>query len=146
VVTLNVLEHLTRPQLFEWLDAIVAALKPGGRLLAVVPNAKGLFGAHVRWADITHELSFAPTSVRQVCHLVGLDVERIEEHGPMAHGVASALRWVVWQIVRAGLYVIRVAEGAGFDDPVFTQDLMFVARRRAGAPNISPPPAQGSTA
>ena len=62
ITAFSVLEHQTRPELFEMLDAIRAALTPGGNLIAVVPNAKGLFGAHVRFADITHELSFPPNS------------------------------------------------------------------------------------
>ena len=69
----SVLEHHTREELFELLDAVREALRPGGCLIAVVPNAKGLFGAHVRFADITHELSFTPMSVSQLCAVVGLD-------------------------------------------------------------------------
>lgn len=125
----SVLEHQTRAELFEMLDAIHDALVPGGCLLAVVPNAKGLFGAHVRFADITHELSFAPSSVMQVCALVGFEPAAIFEHGPVVHGPVSAARWAVWQLVRAGLLVARLAEGADWRWPVFTQDLVFVTRK-----------------
>ena len=83
------LEHQTRAELFELLDAVHGALRPGGRLIALVPNAKGLFGAHVRFNDITHELSFTPQSVAQICAVTGFECEAVVEHGPIVHGVVS---------------------------------------------------------
>jgi SAM-dependent methyltransferase len=131
ITAFSVLEHQTRPELLELLDAIRGALQPGGVLIAVVPNAKGLFGAHVRFADITHECSFTPTSVLQMCQVARLEVTAIAEHGPVVHGVVSAARWAIWQAIRGGLLLARIAEGGDWRWPVFTQDLVFVAHRRA---------------
>ena len=75
-----------RAELFDLLDAVREALRPGGCLIAVVPNAKGLFGAQVRFADITHELSFTPTSVAQLCAVVGLDVPIARARSHRARG------------------------------------------------------------
>lgn len=127
----SVLEHQTRAELFDMLDAIRVALVPGGTLIAVVPNAKGLFGAHVRFADITHELSFSPISVAQICAVTGFELTAVLEHGPIVHGVVSAIRWMSWQAVRAVLFFARLAEGADWRWPVFTQDLIFIARKPA---------------
>jgi SAM-dependent methyltransferase len=129
VTAFNLLEHLTRTELFELLDAIHTALAPGGRLIAVVPNAKGLFGAHVRFNDITHELSFTPQSVAQICAVTGFECEHVMEHGPLVHGIPSAVRWMMWQIIRLGLLMARLAEGGDWRRPVFTQDLVLVARK-----------------
>ena len=131
ITAFSVLEHQTRPELFELLDAIRDGLRAGGLLIAVVPNAKGLFGAHVRFADITHELSFSPLSVSQICAVVGLELTAVLEHGPLVHGVVSAARWTAWQAIRAALLTARLAEGADWRWPVFTQDLIFVARKPA---------------
>jgi SAM-dependent methyltransferase len=133
ITALNVLEHQTRPELFELLDAIRLALRPGGRLMAVVPNAKGLFGAHVRYADITHELSFAPTTLSQICAVTGFDPPAISEQRVVVHGVVSLLRWTAWQAIRSGLLLARLAEGADWRWPVFTQDMVFVTRRPVSA-------------
>ena len=132
VTAFNVLEHQTRSELFELLDAIHAALAPDGRLVALVPNAKGLFGAHVRFNDITHELSFTPQSVTQICAVTGFTCEAVMEHGPLVHGVASAVRWAAWQAIRGLLLVARLAEGGDWRRPIFTQDLIFVARKEKG--------------
>ncbi len=129
ITAFSVLEHQTRAELFDLLDAIRDSLTPGGTLIAVVPNAKGLFGAHVRFADITHELSFSPSSVHQICSVTGFELVHVLEHGPLVHGPVSALRWTAWQIIRSVLLAARVAEGADWQWPVFTQDLVFVARK-----------------
>ena len=134
ITAFSVFEHQTREELFELLDAIRDALRPGGCLIAVVPNAKGLFGAHVRFADITHEMSFTPMSVSQICAVVGLEAPAFFEHGPIVHGAFSAIRWTCWQGIRAGLLLARLAEGADWRWPVFTQDLVFVARK---PPNLT---------
>lgn len=131
ITAFSVLEHQTRAELFELLDAIRKGLVDGGNLIAVVPNAKGLFGAHVRFADITHELSFSPSSVSQICTVAGLELTEVLEHGPLVHGVVSAARWAAWQVVRSMLLAARLAEGADWRWPVFTQDLVFVARKPA---------------
>lgn len=135
ITAFSILEHQTRAELFELLDAIRDGLIPGGILVAAVPNAKALFGAHVRFADITHELSFSPSSVSQVCHVTGLELAEVLEHGPLVHGVVSAVRWTVWQVIRAALLGARLAEGADWRWPVFTQNLVFVARKPASQPS-----------
>lgn len=132
ITAFSVLEHQTRAELFEMLDAIRAALLPGGILVAVVPNAKGLFGANVRFADITHELSFTPVSVGQICAVTGFEPTAVLEHGPIVHGVVSAIRWTSWQAIRAVLLFARMAEGADWRWRVYTQDLIFVARKPEG--------------
>ena len=134
ITAFSVLEHQTRPELFDLLDTIRDGLVAGGSLIAVVPNAKGLFGAHVRFADITHELSFSPLSVSQICAVTGLELTAVLEHGPLVHGVVSAVRWAAWQVVRSALLAARLAEGADWQWPVFTQDLVFIARKPVSHP------------
>ena len=131
ITAFNILEHQTRAELFELLDLIHAALVPGGRLIALVPNAKGLFGAHVRFNDITHELSFTPQSVAQICAVTAFQCEAVLEHDPVVHGVVSAVRWTMWQGFRGLLLLARLAEGGDWRWPIFTQDLVFVARKPA---------------
>jgi SAM-dependent methyltransferase len=128
IAALNLLEHLTRDELFTLLDAVKAHLKPGGVLLVVVPNARGVFGAKVRWADITHELSFTPEAIRQVFTVVGLEVIAIGEQGPIVHGPVSLLRWLIWQVVRAGALLAVMAETGNYWDRCFTQDMLVVGR------------------
>jgi SAM-dependent methyltransferase len=125
----SILEHLTRPELFHLLDLTVAALRPGGLLFGVVPNAKSFLGSHVRYGDITHELCFTPESLVQIFQIVGLRPIALLEHGPIVHGVISAVRWSIWQCLRAMMWTAFVAEGADYQNRVYTQNIMFVAEK-----------------
>jgi 2-polyprenyl-3-methyl-5-hydroxy-6-metoxy-1,4-benzoquinol methylase len=55
VFLMDVLEHLTRQELFDALDGVMRALAPGGRIVTHVPNGAGIFPGRVRWGDLTHE-------------------------------------------------------------------------------------------
>jgi 2-polyprenyl-3-methyl-5-hydroxy-6-metoxy-1,4-benzoquinol methylase len=125
----NLLEHLTEKDLFELLDLVARALEPGGLVFGVVPNSKSLLSARVRYADITHERSFTPESLRQSFVAVGLKPVLIAELGPLVHGLSSAVRWAVWQLVRFGIWLALLAESADYRDRVYTQNMMFVAEK-----------------
>ncbi len=55
VTATDLLEHLTKPEVLATFDAVAAALRPGGRFIARVPNAVSPFGGHIRYGDFTHE-------------------------------------------------------------------------------------------
>jgi 2-polyprenyl-3-methyl-5-hydroxy-6-metoxy-1,4-benzoquinol methylase len=67
---LDVLEHLTRAEMFELLELVAAHLAPGGRLILSVPNASSPQGLVTRYSDITHETAFTTTSMEEAlfCH------------------------------------------------------------------------------
>lgn len=125
----NVLEHFTRDELIEILDAIYASLQPGGILLAVVPNAASPWGMRTRYWDITHELSFTPSSITQTLLAVGFKDFQFLEYGPVVHGFVSAIRAGLWQLVRMFLKVYLLIEVASTNDKVFTQDMRIIARK-----------------
>lgn len=73
VVVLNdVIEHLTKQEVFDVLDAVMASLKKGGVFLVKTPNMANPFvNTAGRYIDITHETGFTETSMRQVLRAVG---------------------------------------------------------------------------
>jgi hypothetical protein len=83
-----------------------------------------------RYWDITHELSFTPSSITQVLLASGFIDVQILEYGPVVHGIKSALRMVVWQIIRLMLRLYLLAEVGSTMDRVFTQDMRVVTRRK----------------
>lgn len=130
IAAFSVLEHLTRDEMFTLLDRIVAALRPGGLFLAVVPNSLSPFGCRVRYADVTHEQSFTPRSILQILGVVGLEPLAILERGPIVHGGVSLMRWLVWQSIRGLILVYRVAQSADYRWRVYTEDMRLVARKQ----------------
>ncbi|MCX6164050.1 MAG: class I SAM-dependent methyltransferase, partial [Ignavibacteriae bacterium] len=130
----NLLEHFTKDELFELLDAVTEALRPGGTLLAVVPNAGSIFGLRTRYYDITHELAFTPMSLMQVLTAVGLTQVQFLEHGPVVLGVKSAVRFCLWQAIRQCLKFYLLVELAGDRHYIFTQDIGVDRRARISHP------------
>jgi len=125
----NILEHLTLEEQIDILTEISSKLDENGIVFGVCPNAKSLLGARVRFADITHQTAFTPESIRQVMQVSGLIPIYIGECGPIIHNLISLLRWIIWQFIRLLTLVILFSENADFSDRIYTQNLMFVAKR-----------------
>ena len=92
ISALNLLEHLKRDELFDLLKLSVSKLSKNGLLIGVVPNSKSIFSARVRYADLTHEISFTPESLYQLFHVAGLSDVKVYEHGPLIHSITSLIR------------------------------------------------------
>ncbi len=129
IAALSLLEHLTREEMLVLLDGVVKALRPGGLLLPVMPNSLSVFGARIRYGDITHEQSFTPESIVQICAMVGLEPMSILEWGPVVHGIASGLRWLAWQVIRGFILFYPLVESADCRWRVYTQDMRVIARK-----------------
>src|SRR5262249_29695451 len=125
-------EHLSRDALLTVLREIRRVLRPGGSLVAMVPNAVSPFGGLTRHWDITHEWAFTPNNFRQLAPLCGFDVAvECRECGPVPHGLVSLARYGLWQGIRAALALWFLIEVGSLKDGVYTMD-MLVRMRPAG--------------
>lgn len=126
VIIFDVLEHLTREILFEVCDGIFRVLKPGGRVIAHVPNAEGVFGSRIRYGDLTHELAFTPSSIRQLFQTTGFREVKCYEDRPIPHGFKSAMRALVWKM---GTFIFRVLHAAetGVYSCILSQNMLTTA-------------------
>lgn len=130
VVALDVIEHFTKDELVDLVDAVARALKPGGRWIIQAPNGESPFCGAIRFGDLTHEQAFTRTSLDQLLRVSGFASVHVHETAPIPHGFKSAIRWVLWQFIRAGLRLWSVAEtGDAGRDAVFTRNLLAVATR-----------------
>lgn len=129
VVAFDVLEHLQRPELLPLLDQARRVLRPGGRLIAHVPNGESPFVGMVRYGDLTHELAFTRRSLRQLALAAGFSAVECYEDRPLVRGVASAARYALWRGVRAGLRLYLAAEGQTDSQVILSQNLLAVLRR-----------------
>jgi SAM-dependent methyltransferase len=129
VTALNFLEHLSKDTLLTVVKEIRRVLRPGGTLVAMVPNAISPFGGLTRHWDITHEWAFVPNNFQQLAALTGFDSNvEFRECGPVAHGVFSAIRYLLWQVIRAGIaawFLIEVAHPKG---GIYTMDMLVRLR------------------
>lgn len=129
VITFDVIEHLTREELLTLVDGVHRVLKPGGRWIIHTPNAESPFFGRIRYGDLTHEQAFTRTSVAQLLLSSGFRECRVYEDAPVVHGLASALRYVLWRLVRGMLAVYLAAEVGSAKGAVFSQNLLAVAVR-----------------
>ena len=86
VTATDVLEHLAKDEVLEALDAVVAALRSGGVLVARVPNAVSPLGGHIRYGDFTHETWYTARSVRQLAAAAGFTSVEVRACPPACTG------------------------------------------------------------
>jgi len=133
VTATDLLEHLTKPEVLDTFDAVAAALAPGGRFVARVPNAVSPFGGHIRYGDFTHETWFTAGSVHQLAAAAGLGSVEVVDCRPAAHGMASAARAALWKPVSGLLKLALALETGVVRGHIVTQNLTFaVTKPRSG--------------
>jgi 2-polyprenyl-3-methyl-5-hydroxy-6-metoxy-1,4-benzoquinol methylase len=131
VTATDLLEHLTKPEVLQTFDDVAAALRPGGVFVGRVPNAVSPLGGHIRAGDFTHYTSFTARSIRQLATAAGFGEVVARSCPPVAHGLASAARVIVWQLVSAGYRIALAAETGVLRGHIVTQNLTFAARKAA---------------
>ena len=129
VTATDLLEHLTKPEVLATFDGVAAALRPGGRFIARVPNAVSPFGGHIRYGDFTHETWFTARSVHQVAAAAGFGPVLVTACPPPAHGAASAVRATLWKPVSGLLKLALAVETGVVSGHIVTQNLTFAATR-----------------
>jgi 2-polyprenyl-3-methyl-5-hydroxy-6-metoxy-1,4-benzoquinol methylase len=129
ITATDLLEHLTKPEVLQTFDDVAAALPPGGVFVGRVPNAVSPLGGHIRAGDFTHQTSFTARSIRQLAAAAGFDSALVRSCPPVAHGLASAARVLVWQVVGACYRIALAAETGMLRGHIVTQNLTFAARK-----------------
>jgi 2-polyprenyl-3-methyl-5-hydroxy-6-metoxy-1,4-benzoquinol methylase len=120
IVSLDLIEHLKKNELLDFLAAARAALRPGGRLILQTPNCASPFGIVQRYADFTHEVGFTPNSLTWLLRLSGFQSIEAREQGPVVHGLKSLVRFILWKFVRLGFHVFDLIE-TGSAQRVYTR-------------------------
>lgn len=122
----DMLEHLTKAEIFTVLKLISEALRPGGRLIVQVPNGASPFVGAIRYGDITHELAFTPSSLSQLFRnfpFTDLEFHAVE---PVGLSFKSKIRVGLWKIWNKFLqFGLSLEIGPGHR--ILTQNLIAIA-------------------
>ena len=135
ITATDLLEHLTKPEVLQTFDDVAAALAPDGIFVGRVPNAVSPLGGHIRDGDFTHQTSFTARSIHQLATAAGFGSVLSRPSPPVAHGLASAARVTVWQVVSACYRIALFAETGMLRGHIVTQNLTFAARKGAEHPS-----------
>jgi SAM-dependent methyltransferase len=125
ITALNLVEHLPKDVLPTFFCEVRRVLQPGGAFLVMVPNAVSPFGASTRYWDITHQIAFTPSSLRQLAALAGMG-SRIDfrECGPVPYGLKSAARYLLWNVLRGGIASWFLIELGTTRGGIYTMDML----------------------
>lgn len=109
IVCNNFIEHLSRPDALELVDAIFAALKPGGTVLLRVPNAGSPSSLECLYCDLTHEWIYTHWSAIQLLAAAGFQDAQVRPFVPPMRTALHVLPWlamrVSWVLYKAWIYV-----------------------------------------
>lgn len=130
ILLLDVLEHLELPYSVKLIQAIGAALKPGGAFVVQVPNALSPLSPNRHW-DITHLRAYSTHSMEQHLRLGGFVEMRHFELPPHAHGVASTVRRLLWgALVKPLISAYMLVANSGLMGGIYTTNMLTVAHRK----------------
>jgi len=125
IAALNFLEHLPKDSLYAVLTESRRVLRPGGTLVAMVPNAISPFSGLTRHWDITHEWAFSPNNFHQLASTCGFSPKvEFRECGPVGHGVKSGIRVLAWKFIRLWISARLLIEVADRKGGVYTMDML----------------------
>jgi len=128
VLLIDVLEHLTRDELFSALDGVFRILRPSGTCIVHVPNGGGIFAMNVRYGDFTHEQAFTARSAGQVFSTIGFHDVRCFEDRPTVHGLTSLARRLLWEAGTAPFRLLFAAESGSFS-VILSQNMLICCNK-----------------
>lgn len=128
IFLMDVLEHLTRRELFTILDSVYRVLRPSGSCIIHVPNAEGIFGMRIRYGDLTHEECFTRKSLSQLFSTIGFSTVECYEDRPRMHGIVSIFRRTIWEVGTLPHRFLLAAE-TGEKRFILSQNMLAVAKK-----------------
>jgi 2-polyprenyl-3-methyl-5-hydroxy-6-metoxy-1,4-benzoquinol methylase len=127
---LDIVEHFTKDEVLDFLDACRDALRPGGRLVLQTPNGDSPFAGSMRYGDFTHETCFTPSLLGQLLELTGFTDVELRESPPVARGAASLVRVAIWRAIRQLVRLWNLAETGSAGSGVYTRVFLASAVKR----------------
>ncbi|HVY08702.1 MAG TPA: class I SAM-dependent methyltransferase [Mycobacteriales bacterium] len=130
VLAFDFVEHLAPSAVLPFFDQVLAALNPGGILIARMPNAVSPFAGLYQHGDFTHRTVMSPRSFGQVARAAGFDSVKCQASNPVVHGPKSALRAILWAMISLGLKASVAAE-TGHTKVIVSTNFLGIARKAA---------------
>jgi len=132
----DILEHIPKKETLSFLEAVLAALRPGGNAVINVPQVSGFTSLFCRYNDFTHETIFTEMSLKQVLSLAGFsDIRFIRQKWPLKltpRHLAYRLARFLWYGILKLIYTI---ESPGEKHPSSFRVRLVASATRRSRPN-----------
>ena len=130
VIFNDVIEHLTKPEIFEVLDGVHNVLNKNGVFMIKTPNmANPYVNTAGRYIDFTHEIGFTEKSMRQILRATGYrDIEIIGTDVYVLNPIISIIAKIISKIVNLFLYLFSALYGRT-SLKIFEKDILAVAKK-----------------
>jgi SAM-dependent methyltransferase len=130
IIAFDILEHFAKHEIANIMDEVHRVLDLGGKLILHVPNGEAIFAGRIHFGDLTHETCFTRQSVCQLMNAVGFRRITVAEDMPIAHGVKSGVRYVLWKVFRVLFRLIYMVEtGENGKNLILSQNLIAIAEK-----------------
>jgi len=126
ITAIDIIEHFDKTEMFDFVDALFGALKPGGRLIVQTPNADSPCFGTVRYGDFTHEHAFTPQSLYRILKVAGFSQYDLHECRPYVHGFKSGLRMILWYCLRGIIMAWNLIETGSRGSGIYSR--VFIAK------------------
>jgi SAM-dependent methyltransferase len=134
ISSIDFLEHLTRDDALAFLGLCRRRLAPGGVLIVRTPSADGPFGAHDRYADLTHQWAMTATVLRTVLQMSGFESIAILDERPQPYNAVNLVRLGVFHGARLAANGVCLA--LGLDPPALWSRSMWAVCRAPAAGEV----------
>jgi 2-polyprenyl-3-methyl-5-hydroxy-6-metoxy-1,4-benzoquinol methylase len=111
ILASHVVEHLSKAEIVRCLRLMRDALRAGGRILVLTPNAGSPLGLAYSFGDFTHETHFTAMSLAQVAALADLSVVHLGGIRPDPAGLRGRVRRILWDHALAPVLGALLGDG-----------------------------------
>lgn len=128
VLALDIIEHLESEEILLFMNQVNRILKPKGKIIIHTPNAEGIFGSKVRYADFTHAIAFTQNSITQVCTYAGFSSVKCYEDKPVLYSLTGLIRRIIWDVFTLFFRLLHGAETGSFN-VILSQNFLIIAQK-----------------
>tara|TARA_Y100001935_G_C17131990_1_gene421083 strand:- start:42 stop:767 length:726 start_codon:yes stop_codon:yes gene_type:complete len=123
----DVLEHLDKDEVLEFLELANKSLDSEGQLLMQVPNANGFNVNKIYYSDFTHETLFSERSLDQILEYSNFKKVNYFPYRPIKYSLLSYFRYYAWLLFEIFLKATSSIELSS--NVIVTLNLIAVAKK-----------------
>lgn len=125
----DLVEHLTKDEVLDFLRSVHRSLRLGGGLVIQTVNGESPFFGRLGYGDFTHETILTRTSLSQALRVAGFGGEPgIFGQEPVVHGLKSFVRFCLWRVIVLILKIYLLAD-TGSSEGIFSQNIIAFVRK-----------------